>query len=555
MSQPPRTLSDAKQQLRSKAVSSVDLVQGCLTAADEADAELGVFVSRFPDGALAAAREADRAHGQESKRRLLGLPMAVKDMIATGDGVTTAQSLVHDSGWHPQDSVVVERLRDAGAVIVGKTTTMEFALGAPDPDKPFPIPRNPWDPRRWAGGSSSGSGSGVVTGMFLGSLGTDTGASVRMPSALCGLTGIKPTFGRVPKEGCVPLAYSLDCIGPMARSARDCAELLAVIAGPSDRDPFSAKVAVPDYTAALTGNLRGVRVGVDGLERVSGERRDPVGDLLLADVVAQLREAGAQIVEVQLPYYRQVTAAQVIITFSEALAYHAPDIRTRWPDYFAATRVALALGAFISGADYVQAQRVRRTGQLALQNLFGAVDVILTPTVSRPAPAIEEAAEYTATLFAGKDLTFHTAYWNVMGNPALSMPMGFTPENLPLGAQLIGRPFDEGTVLKVADAYQRRTGFHLRTPPAPGAEFSGALPPSDLSRAVPSAGDRSALVHEALAWSGISVPTDELPAVAGALDHARQAVDLLYGLSESRYEIPGFELGKMLDEILWQPVV
>ncbi|HVV07937.1 amidase [Amycolatopsis sp.] len=523
------TITDALAALDSGSVSSVELTEQALDAADRQDAALGVFVSRFPGSALAAAREADKARADGARDRpLLGIPLGVKDIITTQDGETTAQSLVLDRAWGQGDATVVERLRAAGAVLVGKTTTMEFALGAPDPGKPFPIPRNPWDSSRWAGGSSSGSGAGVAAGMFLGALGTDTGASVRMPAALCGVTGLKPTFGRVPKSGCVPLGYTLDCIGPLAPSARDCAALLGVMAGHGP-DPWSSGRAVPDFTAALDGDLTGLRIGVDDLTRFATS--DPALDGLFGDFLSTLRRAGATVVPVELPRYREITAAAVVSIVTEALAYHAPDVRTRWSDYGASTRAALGFGAFVSGADYVQAQRVRAAGRKMAAGLFEDVDLIVTPLVTKPAPYVDDAATYTGTLFEGRDFAYHTAYWNSLGNPALSVPIGFGTGGLPLAAQVVGAPFDEATVLRAGEAYQARTQWHLQRPE--GMRPSQAPAPAALPAAEPHPAAESLL-----RLAGLTVPDDERAAIAAALPMVRYNADLLYTVPETRYEEP-----------------
>jgi aspartyl-tRNA(Asn)/glutamyl-tRNA(Gln) amidotransferase subunit A len=532
----PMTISDAQRALAAGEVSSAELTEQALRAADRDDAVLGVFVSRFAEQAMTAAKKADAARASGADLPLLGIPVAVKDIISTVDGETTAQSLVLDRRWGTDDAAVVARLRAAGAVVVGKTTTMEFALGSPDPSKPFPIPRNPWDVRRWAGGSSSGSGSGIASGMFLGALGTDTGASVRMPSALCGITGLKPTFGRVPKSGVVPLGYSLDCVGPMARTARDCAQLLSVMAGADVDDPSAVVRPVADYPSALSGDLTGLRIGVDDLSRFSGPHRDPALDGMVSAAAAVLRDRGATIVPVEVPYYPQVTAAATISILAEALAYHSPDLRTRWPDYFAATRLGLAMAAFTNGSDYVQAHRVRRVGQRAVAALFDDVDVVLTPTVARPAPPIAEAGDYTGTLFAGQDFAYHTAYWNALGNPALTVPIGFTADGLPLGMQLAGRPFDEATLLRVGDAYQLSTSWHAAAhPPIPGAipEDLDATATGELP--TPTATAAEAMLRTA----GLDVPAEELPVLAASLALVRHNADLLHGVDAARYEDPG----------------
>jgi aspartyl-tRNA(Asn)/glutamyl-tRNA(Gln) amidotransferase subunit A len=270
-----------------------------------------------------------------------------------------------------------------------------------------------------------------------------------------------PTFGRVPKSGCVPLGYSLDHIGPMARSARDCALMLSVLAGYDPSDAGAVDVAVPDYVSALTGDLSGLRVGVDFLTRASSAADDPAVRPVVAEVVEQLRALGAEVVEVELPHYRQSMAALLVICGGEAFAYHAPDVRTRLADYFAGNRRSLASAAFSSGADYVQAQRFRRLVHKQLTALYDEVDLILTPTLAVGAIALDVLGPDLGTWFA----QMHTPYWDLTGNPVISVPAGFTAGGLPLGVQLAGRPFDEATVLRAADAYQTRTDWHRHEPP------------------------------------------------------------------------------------------
>lgn len=521
------SLSGALAALGRGAVNSVELVEGALAAADARDAELGVFVTRFDEQALSAAREADRERGGGSDKPLLGIPIGVKDNLATVDGPTTAQSLVHDRVQVSGDATAVRRLREAGAVIVGKTTTMEFAFGTPDTSKPFPIPRNPWRSSCWAGGSSSGSGAGVAAGMMLGAVGTDTGASIRLPAALCGVSGLKPTFGVIPKDGCVPLSYSLDHVGPIARSAEDCALLLDVMAGPGVDDPSSSATLLRPPSLAVDGSLRGVRVGVDGLSRFSGALESDDLPARFGAFVDVLADAGAELVDVELPHYREVSTTLYVTVLSEALAYHLPALRAHWNDYFRSTRLGLSTGVFVTGADYVQAQRVRRAGQQAVRALFGDVDVVVTPTISRPAPPIEDAHAYLSTLYDGTSLTRHTAYWNVLGNPALTVPIGFS-DGLPLGGQIIGRPFADRDVLAVGAVYQRATDWHQRVPvdTAPGGAGT-AMP----ARPAPQPCADPDLAAGLVAMLGIVPDPVERAEIYAALDFMRRNADVLHDVA------------------------
>jgi aspartyl-tRNA(Asn)/glutamyl-tRNA(Gln) amidotransferase subunit A len=393
-----------------------------------------------------------------------GVPVGIKDLLAVAHGPTTANSLVLDASWGAgRQGPVVERLEAAGAVITGKLTTSEFAIGEPDPTKPFAIPYNPWDRSRSPGGSSAGTGNGIAAGLFLAGIGTDTGGSIRVPAAWNGITGLMPTFGRVPKSGCTPLGFSLDHVGPMARSARDCAAMLAIIAGYHSSDESCVDRPVDRYVDALTGDLKGVRIGVDRVHHFPQDADSRLGPCF-DDAISHLASLGADIVEVELPLYREVNAALEVMMSAEALAYHRNDLVSRWSDYYSLTRLEVALGALASAADYVQAARVRRVAQRRLMDLFDEIDLVATPTSSVGAPTVEEmSSERSSQIWRS---ACFTEYWDAVGNPALALPMGFTQDGLPLSLQLAARPFDEELALRAGDAYQTVTPWHLQLPTA-----------------------------------------------------------------------------------------
>jgi aspartyl-tRNA(Asn)/glutamyl-tRNA(Gln) amidotransferase subunit A len=460
----PRTLTDAAAALRSGETTSVELLAEATAQADALDERLGVYLARFDEHALERARSADADFAAGIDRGpLQGIPMGVKDIIAMAEGPTTAQSLVLDPAWGAgRDGIVVERLKAAGAVLTGKLSTMEFAMGLPDPEKPFPLPRNPWDTDTWPGGSSSGTGAGVAAGMMLAGLGTDTGGSIRIPAIFCGVSGLMPTFGRVPNAGCVPLGFTLDHIGPLARSAVDCALVLQALAGPDPRDPYAVDLPVPDFAADADGSLAGLRIGVERASHFGADGEDPAVEPAFDAAVEAIEALGATAVEVTLPHHAELMAAAMVTCMAEALAYHMPDLRARRGDYVASIRTTMPSGAFFTGADYVQAQRVRRAGQRALAATFAEVDVIATPAASRVAPSYDELLSAgTMEVLRG----VHTMYWDVVGNPALVVPMGFNGDGLPLSLQLAGRPFEEALLVRVGDAFQRATDWHLRVPP------------------------------------------------------------------------------------------
>jgi aspartyl-tRNA(Asn)/glutamyl-tRNA(Gln) amidotransferase subunit A len=458
----PLTIADAAAALRAGTVTSVELTRAMLARADDLDAKIGVYLKRMDESALveAARADADFAAGVD-RGRLQGIPLGVKDIIATENAPTTAQSLVLDPAWGEQgDAPVVARLRAAGAVIVGKTTTMEFAIGMPDAAKPFPVPRNPWNLERWPGGSSSGTGSGIAAGLFYGGLGTDTGGSIRMPAAYCGISGLKQTFGRVPKSGCVALGFSLDHIGPMARSARDCAIMLQVLAGYDASDPTCADVPVPDYLAAFGEGLAGKKIAVEREHGVRAAGVLPEAVQAFEAAVRALAEAGAEVTEVVIPHYDEILFAGRVNSRCEAAAYHMVDMQARWTDYGVHTRAAIGAGALYSASDLVQAQRVRHYGQKVTRDLLSPFDVLLTPTSGIGAPPLEGLTSESMLNWPS-----FTSLWNATGLPALAVPMGFTSDGLPLSLQIVGKPFDEATVLAVGDGYQELTEWHLKVPP------------------------------------------------------------------------------------------
>ncbi len=461
MADVPLTITDAAAALRAGDLTSVELVEAGYAAADRLDPTLGTYITRYDETALAAAAAADaeRAAGID-KGPLHGIPLGIKDIIACEEGQTTGNSVVFDPDWFAgKDAPVVARLRAAGAIMTGKLTTMEYACGLPDASKPYPVPRNPWDTECWTGGSSSGSGAGVASGMFLGALGTDTGGSVRFPAAFCGISGMMQTYGLVPKSGCLPLGVTLDHIGPMARSVADCAAMLEVMAGFDPSDPSMIPgVTAGDYSSQLVGDLKGVTVGVERANHLYGENRDPALEEVFEAAVAVLTEAGATVVEVEIPYYQEVAAATMLCWPVEAFVFHKEWLAERWTDYGRYTRAVIGAGALLNAADYAQILKVRRIGKAALDQVFTEVDLIVSPTTSVGATR-HDVLDWSALMGA-----IFTPYWDSVGSPALAVPMGFTAGGLPLSLQIGGRVLEDGLVMRAGDAFQRLTDFHLQVP-------------------------------------------------------------------------------------------
>ena len=461
MNELPPSIATAGEWLRSKRVSSLELTQEMLARARATQETLAAFFTLTEGPAIEAARRADDELARGIDRGPLhGIPLAIKDILATVDAPTTANSRVLDPAWGArEDATVVRKLREAGAVITGKLVLHEFAIGWPDPSTGLPYAKNPWDVARSPGGSSSGTGAAVAASLVLGGLGTDTGGSIRGPAAYCGISGLKPTFGRVSKEGCVPLGFSLDHIGPMARTMRDCAAMLQVMAGFDPLDRSSARVPVPDMLSGLNGSFDGVRIGVPreyffDVPELNAEVRRSV----LA-AIDEIRKAGASVQDVAIPHAAIARNAQRAIMFSEAYAYHESDLRTRPELYGKYTRQQIQQGALYSAADFVQAERVRSLITDEALSALNGVDVLVTPTMLNVAPRFDEYDQDSM-----RRLPTFTAIWNLTGLPAASVCCGFSEAGLPIGMQIIARPFDEPTLLRVGDAYQRITDWHIRTP-------------------------------------------------------------------------------------------
>jgi aspartyl-tRNA(Asn)/glutamyl-tRNA(Gln) amidotransferase subunit A len=458
----PLTIAEAAAALRDGSISAVGLTSMVLDRIGSLNDQLGAYVTVCGEAALEAAEVADQdlAAGVD-RGSLQGMPLAVKDIIATADAPTLCNSLITDGGWAPGiDAPVVTRLRGAGAVIVGKATTSEFATGWPDPDKGFPTPRNPWNLEHTPAGSSSGTGIAVAAGLALGGLGTDTGGSVRGPAAVNGHTGLKTTYGLVPKNGVAPLGYSLDSVGPMARSAADCAALLQVIAGHDRGDPSTPRRDVPGYADELTGSVAGLRVGVPRPYFYDHPELDDEVRAAVLAAVDVLRGLGAEVVDTAVPHAKEAKDACMITSGGEAFAYHRADLLERWDRYGRHTRMSIGRGALFGGADFAQAQRFRSHFRREVSRVMADLDVLITPTMPGPAGRIEAMAAETSLLGPS-----FTAPWSLIGVPAAAVPCGFTSTGLPASMQVVGKPFADGTVLRCADAYQRVTDLHLRTPP------------------------------------------------------------------------------------------
>ncbi len=453
-------ISELSLAIRQGALSPVELVDCCLARIERLDPQVHAFLTVTAERARADARRAEEeiSHGIH-RGPLHGIPLALKDLIDVAGVPTTAGSRILHDHIPSQDATLTSRLAAAGAILLGKLTLHEFAMGTPFLDDPIPPARNPWDLDRVPGGSSSGSAAALVTGLCAGSFGSDTGGSIRHPAALSGLVGLKPTFGLVSRTGVIPLAWSLDHVGPMARSVADVALLLQAVAGYDATDPASARVPIPNYAKELTGIVRGIRIGVPETFIRSVADLQPEITNAFENALDVLRRLGATTTPVEFTNVEHAQAILYPILLSEALAYHESWLRTRRDEYMRGFIRRLLLGLSFSGADYVQAQRGRALLSRGFDQVLEQVDLIATPTTSETAYPFESPDGNPRPPRAG-----FTALANLTGQPSISIPCGFDRRGLPIGLLLSGRLFDEVTLLRVAEAYERATPWHTQHP-------------------------------------------------------------------------------------------
>ena len=454
------TIAEAGALISKREISPVELVQSRLTRIERLDGKLNSFIRVLGEQAVAAARSAE-AEIMAGRYRgpMHGIPIGLKDIYETKGVATTGHSKVMIDHVPQRDATSVRLLGEAGAIMLGKLATHEFAFGGPSFDLPWPPARNPWDTSRFTGGSSSGTGAAVAAGLVLGGTGSDTGGSIRGPAAFCGLAGLKPSYGRISRVGILPLAFSLDHAGPMAWTAEDCAIMLQAMAGHDPADPASADRPVPDYRTALKGEVKGLRIG---LIRHFYETDNPANDATrqgIAAAVEVLEDLGCSVREIRLSPLADWAACGVMIMLTEGYAIHEATLRERFVDYGATFRDRMALAALISGGDYVQAVRRRRELATEFANALADLDLVMTAAAPSEAPPIEAVGKFA--IFERPMLTMP---FNVTGSPAMSVCCGYTPTGLPLAFQLAGKPFDEATVLKLAHAYEKATPWRSIRP-------------------------------------------------------------------------------------------
>lgn len=454
------TVADAARQIAARQLSPVELTQHLLGRIAAEDAALNSFILVTPERALADARAAEaRIMAGEARGPLDGIPIAHKDIYGTAGIATTAHSKLLQ-GWVPDtDAATVRKLAEAGTVMLGKLATHEFAFGGPSFDLPWPPARNPWNTDHFTSGSSSGTGAAVAAGLILGGTGSDTGGSIRGPAALCGIAGIKPTYGLCSRVGILPLSFSLDHAGPMAWTAEDCALLLQAMAGFDPQDPASADRPVPDFCAELHDGVKGLRIGV---AQSWHETDRPVSPAVQAGIDGALdiwRAQGAEVREVALPSLYDYQAANFVILVAEAFSLHEPWMQERFGDYGELLRDRMAYGGLIAATDYVQALRMRRELCAATTAAMRDLDLIVTAGAPAEAPRIDAVPKWDSLARPG-----FTAPFNLTGWPAMCVCSGFGADNLPVSVQIAAKPFREATLFRAAHAFEQAAGLRAKRP-------------------------------------------------------------------------------------------
>jgi aspartyl-tRNA(Asn)/glutamyl-tRNA(Gln) amidotransferase subunit A len=459
------SLTAVARAIADKRLSSREVTQSCLDRIAQWQPRLNAFMAIEADSALADADAADSALAKGARRGVLhGVPLAHKDMYYEAGKIVTCGSRIRRDFVATTTSTALQRLKDAGTIRLGSLQMSEFAYGPTGHNSHYGPVRNPFGPDHITGGSSSGSGAAVAARLTFAALGSDTGGSIRMPAHFCGVTGLKTTVGRVSRAGAMPLSQSLDTVGPLARSAEDCALLLGLMAGADPADPTTVSGSLPDFLGATTGSLKGLRIGVPAAFYV--DDLDVEVARVLDETMAVFKREGATVVQIELPDQRQLTAACQLVLAVEATAFHKRWMIERPGDYGPQVLMRLENGLAIPGVSYLEAMRWRGPALSAYLAAIAGLDAMIAPVAPVAAPTIAEsdvgnAPDAEAVI---QRLTRFTRPINYLGLPSLAIPCGFTKIGLPVGMQLIGRPFDEAMLLRIGAAFQRTTDFHERMP-------------------------------------------------------------------------------------------
>jgi len=449
------SIHEAQQLIQSRQLSPVELTRSVLERIAAVDGKLHAYINLMADSAMEEARVAEaEIVGGNWRGPMHGIPVAVKDQLDVEGAAARIRQFTKGVG----DATAVRRLREAGAIMLGKLHMSSL------PDADLPVPRNPWNTEHITGGSSTGSGAAVAGGLCLGSLGEDTAGSIRNPSAFCGLAGLKATYGRVSRYGLAPLSWSLDHCGPMARVVEDTAHMLQAIAGHDPQDPTSSTAPVADYASALREDVKGMVVGVprDYINECA-PRTESIVLKLMDKAIDELKSLGARVEEVKVRTLHLATISNAVIYYNEFWAAHKSDAAWVLKNGAAQRRARIYLGILTNSADYIQAQRVRSRVRAEFAEVFRKVDCLALPCQTGPAPLLKDMGPID-TLFKHVVPEYHGPF-NLVGLPTLSVPCGFSENNLPIALQLVGKPFDELTILRAGYTYQQHMRWFERKPP------------------------------------------------------------------------------------------
>ena len=456
------TLSSAAKLIRQKQISPVELTESILKRSETLNDRMRAFITVTSDLALAGARSAERdIAGGKASGTLHGVPISLKDLYDTKGVRTTAGSKVFENRVPAEDATITKKVLAAGAVLVGKNNLHEFAYGTTTVNAHFGTARNPWNPEYITGGSSGGSASAVALSLGFGSFGSDTGGSIRIPASLCGVVGLKPTYGRCSLRGIVPLSWSMDHAGPLAQTVEDTAMLFDVIAGHDPQDPYSYNKPFAGPTT-LHGKIKGLRIGIP--RPYFFDSLDVQVETAIEAAIQEFQHLGATVRDVELkmaPLQRGIWAQ---IASPEAYSFHEELLKEHADEYGADVRSRLQIGRLLLSSDYLRAQRARALMREEARQVFESVDIVVTPTVPITPPRIGQTLAQRGTVSepVGVSLTRCTRHFNVTGQPAISLTCGFTKDGLPIGMQIAGRPFEELTVLQAAYAYEQHAGWSER---------------------------------------------------------------------------------------------
>ena len=462
------SIHELAPKIKNGSISPVELTQIAIERIANLDAKLNSFLDVWQDESLANAANAEReiASG-DYKGPMHGIPIGLKDLVDVAGKATTGGSKVLQNNIASSDATVTDRLNRAGAITIGKTNLVEFALGSAGVNPYTGDARNPWDTDKITGGSSSGSGAAVAGGLVYGALGSDTGGSIRMPASLCGIAGLKPTYGRVPRTGVLDLSWSKDHVGPMTRRTADCAHMLNVIAGHDPRDIASSTQHVPDFAADLDKGMDGLRIGVPEHYFFDPDIVHPEVLSSVNAAIELLANNGAEIVSIPMDWVSHGRSINVIISVAESLAVHEKLLAEHADDYTPAVRTRILTALNLSAVDYIRAQRARQAYSMQMAQATKGVDVLATPSIPVRVHTIEECTVPPGEALAEKshEIPLFTSIFDVTGEPSLSVLCGFDSTDMPIGLMISGHAFDETTVLRVGHAYEELAGWHQRRPP------------------------------------------------------------------------------------------